>query len=210
MRLRIFMINKQTKFYIDLYTTIYKHEYRTTKKTNSRRAIKLIQKMEDVRSVLDVGCSFGWAMKQLRSKRRKVAGIEVARQAVEYCKRRGLSCKLASATDIPWESNEFDLVMAIDILEHLRKEDVSLALKECCRVARKYFVFQAPNKLSKSPLHWFKYVSHIIDNAHLTREPQEWWIKQVEKVLSEHKMPYREIDIDTIISTPTPIITVVF
>ena len=94
---------------------------------------------------------------------------------------------------MPYEDNQFDVVMCIGTLEHLRKEDVSKALHECVRIAKKYFVFYCPEKRAAAKPPWFKPVEHLIDNPHLTIEPVEWWEQQVRQVLKDNNIPHKKV-----------------
>ncbi len=52
---------------------------------------------------------------------------------------------VASVLSLPFADNEFDLVSACEVLEHVRFEDVSHALKEIRRVTRRYAVIGLPH-----------------------------------------------------------------
>jgi ubiquinone/menaquinone biosynthesis C-methylase UbiE len=87
---------------------------------------------------------------------------------------------IASVTSIPCSSKSFDAVLAAEILEHIRWEDVPRALSELARVSRKGVVIGLPYKgkafyfsinLPKIPyIRWgFKipsFKSHTFDGQH--------------------------------------------
>lgn len=52
---------------------------------------------------------------------------------------------IASATDMPFLENSFDVVCAFQMLEHLPYETSLLAFEEMCRVARSHVVISLPN-----------------------------------------------------------------
>lgn len=52
---------------------------------------------------------------------------------------------IASVTDLPLEAGAFDTVLAAEILEHIRFEDVPKALSEIRRVARRYVIISLPH-----------------------------------------------------------------
>lgn len=63
---------------------------------------------------------------------------------------------VASATDLPLESNSFDLVCAFQVLEHLPFDTALSALEELARVASKHVVISLPDSRRT-----FRYLAHI-------------------------------------------------
>ena len=62
-------------------------------------------------------------------------GVDISPQAVDFCSERGLqSVKLGAAEDLPYENDSFDLVTALDVVEHL--DDDVAGLREMRRVLR--------------------------------------------------------------------------
>ena len=50
----------------------------------------------------------------------------------------------ADATNLPFSDNEFDVVISMDVLEHVPKKDRESFIKECSRVAGKSFILACP------------------------------------------------------------------
>jgi ubiquinone/menaquinone biosynthesis C-methylase UbiE len=77
-------------------------------------------------SILDVGCGTGATM-SLLERYGKVAGIDISSKALAYCREQGRSrmC-LADGQSLPFSDGSFDLVTALDLLEHLEHEDAGL------------------------------------------------------------------------------------
>lgn len=85
--------------------------------------------------ILDIGCGTGLMMKELE-KHGEVYGLDVSEVAVEYCKRRNLNnISLGSVENIPFDDNYFDVVIAMDILEHVENDEG--AILEIQRVCKK-------------------------------------------------------------------------
>jgi SAM-dependent methyltransferase len=81
---------------------------------------------------LDVGCGTGITLLELPSRFRGL-GLDPAAEAVALCRERGLSELVrGSATDIPLPAGAADVVLALDIVEHI--EDDRAALREIARV----------------------------------------------------------------------------
>ena len=85
-------------------------------------------------NILDVGCGTGANLKMLAA-HGQAEGVDISPQAVEFCRERGLdSVKLGAIEHLPYESNSFDLVTALDVVEHL--DDDVAGLREMRRVLR--------------------------------------------------------------------------
>lgn len=89
--------------------------------------------------VLDVGCGTGAVMQFLIKKKFEAYGIDPSEEALKYCALKGLSVKKSSAEKIDFPENSFDIVLALDVLEHL--DNPELAVEEIRRVLTKNGVF---------------------------------------------------------------------
>ncbi|MFN2576176.1 MAG: class I SAM-dependent methyltransferase [Pyrinomonadaceae bacterium] len=84
--------------------------------------------------ILDVGCGTGANLKML-AQFGAAQGVDVSPDAVAFCRQRGLeNVKLGAAESLPYEDKEFDLVTALDVLEHM--DDDIAGLREMRRVLR--------------------------------------------------------------------------
>jgi SAM-dependent methyltransferase len=83
-------------------------------------------------SLLNVGCGTGGFLRFYKNKGRSI-GLDIERDALDYCLDRGLRDLVqGDAPDLPFRTESFDLIMALDVLEHL--EDHSAALSEFRRI----------------------------------------------------------------------------
>ncbi len=72
--------------------------------------------------ILDVGCGTGLMLKRLE--RFDPVGLDYSPLAMRFCRRRGaqrLVC--ADVTRLPFEDGAFDLILALDLLEHVERDD---------------------------------------------------------------------------------------
>ena len=85
--------------------------------------------------ILDVGCGTGANLKMLAAYGR-AEGVDISPQAVEFCGERGLdSVKLGAIEHLPYDNDSFELVTALDVIEHL--DDDVAGLREMRRVLRR-------------------------------------------------------------------------
>ncbi len=90
--------------------------------------------------VLDSGCGSGANLEWLavRADGPRVAGIDVSAAGLAACGALGATADLAQAsvTAMPFAGATFDLVVNMDVLQHLTEADAEHAARELCRVLR--------------------------------------------------------------------------
>jgi SAM-dependent methyltransferase len=87
--------------------------------------------------ILEIGCSGGPLLKSLLSQGYSyIYGIDNSREAIRLCKRRGLkNVFLMDGVKPNFNSEEFDLIIASDVLEHI--QDDEKAVKEWKRILKR-------------------------------------------------------------------------
>ncbi|MGC2236314.1 MAG: class I SAM-dependent methyltransferase [Pyrinomonadaceae bacterium] len=83
--------------------------------------------------ILDVGCGTGANLEML-AQFGEAEGVDVSDDALEFCRAKGLKTHKGLAEKLPFEDESFDLVTALDVVEHL-DDDVS-GLEEMNRVLK--------------------------------------------------------------------------
>jgi SAM-dependent methyltransferase len=83
--------------------------------------------------ILDVGCGTGANLEML-SQFGEPEGVDVSDEALEFCRRKGLTVQKGLAETLPYADESFDLTTALDVVEHL--DDDIAGLKEMFRVTR--------------------------------------------------------------------------
>lgn len=83
---------------------------------------------------LDVGCGTGANLEML-SQFGTAEGVDVSDDALEFCRRKGLNVHKGLAEELPFPDETFDVVTALDVVEHL--DDDVAGLKEMFRVLKK-------------------------------------------------------------------------
>ena len=90
-------------------------------------------------SILDVGCAKGFMLKDfsLRLPGARLAGVDISPYAIEQADPDVSSLlSVASAADLPFEDDEFDLVISINTVHNLDRDGCLRALDEIQRVSR--------------------------------------------------------------------------
>ncbi len=94
----------------------------------------------DTGSIVDIGCGNGLITNRL-PETIPVLGIDVSEEALKQVKR---DKQVGSITEIPLSDDEFDMIMANDIIEHIPDAMYEKALEELFRVAARYVLITVP------------------------------------------------------------------
>lgn len=99
----------------------------------------------DVTSLLDVGCGNGLFLNYIQEKHNdrgiKLCGVDTSGTALKYVKTQRQQADLST---LPFEDGSFDLVSALEVVEHLSVDEYNNGLKEILRVAKKYILVSVP------------------------------------------------------------------
>lgn len=83
--------------------------------------------------ILDVGCGTGANLEML-SQFGSAEGVDVSDEALEFCRKKGLTVQKGLAEALPYPNETFDITTALDVVEHL--DDDLAGLKELHRVTK--------------------------------------------------------------------------
>jgi len=96
---------------------------------------------------LDVGCGDGLFLSIAQSKDLECTGVDFSESALSALSLRNLSVRTVQAdimvTGLPFEDDTFDMVTALDVLEHVLEP--AKLLRELSRVSRGSLVLSVPN-----------------------------------------------------------------
>lgn len=131
------------------------------------------------KTVLDIGCGSGWIETMLLEKgSKKIIGIDISDEVIRAAKKKKLKnvvYQKASAIDLPFKNNSFDVVVSFEVLEHIPVNTEDKMFKEVYRVLKpggKFFL-STPHK------HWFV---EILDPA--------WWFASHRHYTKTHIASY--------------------
>lgn len=116
------------------------------------------------KTILDVGCGEGFTLNRFRKLNigKDLIGVDTSVKAIALGKEQfpHLNLKEGSAYKLPFKDNSFDLVLCLEVLEHL--EDPQKAFSELVRVSKKYCIVSVPNEP------WFR-LSNFLRGKNLKR-----------------------------------------
>jgi SAM-dependent methyltransferase len=128
------------------------------------------------RRVLDAGCAMGLLVEALRERGVEADGVDVSTYAIAHAPEPVKAyCRVASVTE-PLPAR-YDLIVCIEVLEHLSGADAAAAVANFCRHADDVL-------FSSTPM-------HFRDTSHLNVQPPEYWAER----FAEHGF-YRDVDFD--------------
>lgn len=166
----------------DIYDRDYFENGIATKKSNYKdyswerlgsyfqATAKHIVKCFKPESLLDVGCAKGFLVYALNQLGIDTLGIDVSEYAIKNAKIPD-RVQIGEVQNVKWQDNNFDVVTAFDVMEHISEKEVPKVCGELLRVTKKYVVVRVPTKVEKGDL----------DAYHETIKPKEWWEKQFAK-----------------------------
>lgn len=97
------------------------------------RTVESIRQPNSTVRILDVGCGTGANLEMLKQYGES-EGVDVSDDALEFCRKKGLKVHKGLAEELPFPDETFDLVTALDVVEHL--DDDIAGLKEMLRVLK--------------------------------------------------------------------------
>lgn len=120
----------------ELYHRFYEIEDRFWWSVGTRRIFfELIDRAGVRGTALDVGCGTGTILTEFPLGWSVVAGCDYSPQALSFCQARGLRQLVrSSGVELPFATGSLDLVMAIDVIEHL--DDDEGCVSEMARICR--------------------------------------------------------------------------
>lgn len=99
-------------------------------------------------TVLDAGCGEGFAANRLleHNPNLTISGMDLSFQALKNAKEvsRQLDTVQADVTKLPFPNGKFDLVLSLEVLEHL--PDPAEAVQAYKRVTKRYLLLSVPNE----------------------------------------------------------------
>jgi ubiquinone/menaquinone biosynthesis C-methylase UbiE len=164
------------KFY-DAYNAQYYDERVTNKgKKHMMKYLKFLRKRS--LKMLDVGCGKGYYVRDAIEEGIDAYGIDTSTYALENAldevKDR---ITFGSLTEIPFGDEEFDVMTAFDVIEHIQPKDTSNAVKEMRRVLKPdgIIIITTPST---------NFGGWVFDLTHINVRPPRFW----KLIFEEHNL----------------------
>lgn len=140
----------------------------------------LIQSLSDKErrlQILDVGCGKSRYLKKLclQMPQNRYYGVDLSKRVLSYCKNKNIILKESSILKIDYKDNEFDIVYAVESLEHAVL--IEEAVKELARVLKPGGRLLIIDK-DKESFDRMKYASWIIPEESSTKQ----WLDKGETI----------------------------
>jgi SAM-dependent methyltransferase len=130
--------------------------------------------------LLDVGCGLGFFLKRMQNIYDSY-GVDVSEYSVEETRKVALKARvhIASATELPFHDDYFDIITAFDIVEHLENPEVFF--REASRLLKKdgMLLISTPNPASLGAR--IKNKTENAKDPNLPSKPSYVWIGCVDK-----------------------------
>jgi SAM-dependent methyltransferase len=111
--------------------------------------------LDDTTTVLDVGCGIMQATDDLKC--RIIVGCDFFPKYLDHIKHLWPTVRIGVEELDRFMDNSYDVVICLDVVEHLEKETALKTINELKRIARKKVIIYTPNS--------FKDNSQAVDNA---------------------------------------------
>jgi 2-polyprenyl-6-hydroxyphenyl methylase/3-demethylubiquinone-9 3-methyltransferase len=153
----------------DGWYTSCDHPIALLRAENRVRIPWIIQNIAPNQTILDVGCGAGLLTNALAKEGHKVYGIDLSASSLDAAKKRDqtftVSYQQANGYSLPFQDQMFDVVCAMDVLEHV--EDPARLILEASRVLKPngLFFFHTFNRNFLSYLLVIKGVEWFVPNT---------------------------------------------
>ena len=131
-----------------------------------------IKKVPPEAKMLDAGCGEGVLVEKYRSQGRDISGIDL-----------NVSNRYVLKGDIlnmPFDDESFDIVLSLDVIEHLNITDQPLSLREMKRVMKKEgrIIISVPNLAHRESRRQFYKTGELIRTADINKHPGDRPVKE--------------------------------
>jgi|TARA_Y100000310_G_scaffold307060_1_gene348845 ubiquinone/menaquinone biosynthesis C-methylase UbiE len=135
---------------------------------------------------LEIGCGCGEILNYIKSEiSMKYIGVDINEKIIKEAKSNysGIDFYVADGSDLPFEDSSFDIVLLLEVLEHI--PNVEDMINEVKRVSKHYSIFSVP----REPLWRFLNVmrfSHLKNFGNTPGHINHWNSRNFKRLLSKH------------------------
>ena len=125
-------------------------------------ADNIVEKIQP-KTVLDIGCAYGLLVESLRDRGCEAFGIDVSDYALSQA-REDIVPHLTVDTVLRPMERKFDLIVTIEVIEHIKEDDCKTAIGNMCAAADNILLATTPDDFD--------------DPTHFNVQPPTYWIKK--------------------------------
>jgi ubiquinone/menaquinone biosynthesis C-methylase UbiE len=134
-------------------------------------------------TVLDIACGTGTVMSKLAGLRDvEVHGCDISDYLLAKAVERGIDKErllCCDATDMPYETGQFDYAYSIGSLEHFTEDGIDALMKQCKKVVSKRSFHMIPVSRSNKNEGWISPWQSYFNNS------TDWWISKCRGTFSK-------------------------
>lgn len=126
--------------------------------------------------VVDLGCGMGAAGEFLNPQRKhEFVGIDIYRPYLDICRKKDNYKKLIKAdiTKMNFKYESFDVILILQVIEHLNKKTAGLLIKKAIRSAKKCVIVSVPNG---------KCFQENYDDSIYHKHKSSWYVSDLKKL----------------------------
>ncbi len=158
-------LNEDAMFVLETYRQHYKDTQKSLlRRTDYLRWSYILDKIEDNVSILDIGVGAGQFVNMLALSNKPVnsiSGLDIRPHSGFIQMFDNIDMHYHNVIDMQFGNNEFDVVTCLEVIEHLKDKDMTKAISELRRVAKKKLIITVPyseaEPLPKHHLQSFNY-----------------------------------------------------
>ncbi len=128
-------------------------------------ADNIVEKIQP-KTVLDIGCAYGLLVESLRDRNCEAFGIDVSDYALSKA-REDIVKYLSVETILRPLDKKFDLIVTIEVIEHIKEDDCETAIRNMCAAADSVLLATTPDDFD--------------DPTHFNVQPPVYWVRQFAK-----------------------------
>ena len=130
--------------------------------------------LTDKDKVLDYGCAKGYLVRALRLLGINAFGVDISQYALDHCHESVKPyCSLITDDFFRTAESRYSYILAKDVFEHIREEDLRPLLHILASATRCLFIAVPLAKMGSSTE--FEVPSYHMDTSHITIRDRVWW-----------------------------------
>ena len=108
-------------------------------------------RLAENKTVLDLGCNTGYGSEILFNSAKKVVGVDVSEKAISIANSQyghlGVTFQLIDGVQLPFDDNEFDVIVSCQVIEHVVNHDVYIGELKRVLSSSGIVIYTTPNAL---------------------------------------------------------------